>query len=92
VPAAGKLRLGSGGGGWEGSGGVAGLSITLNASEVSWLCSGAASCCEDTVGRGRGWWLRATGSRGLEEDGEEDGDVEEDGEEMSAAVPSSVTE
>jgi hypothetical protein len=92
VPAAGKLRLGSGGGNWEGSGGVAGLSITLNKSELSWVCSGAASGCKDIVGRGREWWLRATGSRGLGEDGEEDRDVEEDGGETSAAVASSVTE
>src|SRR5712691_7434042 len=44
VPAAGKLRLASGsGGGWVGSGGVAGLSMTLNASELSLLLLGVSS-------------------------------------------------
>jgi hypothetical protein len=84
VPAAGKLRLGSGGGGWEGSGGVAGLSITLNASE---FCSGVALGCVEIVGRGLGSWLRATGSRGVDKDGVDAGDVE-DAEDVSVTVPS----
>jgi hypothetical protein len=44
VPAAGKLRLASGSGGlWEASGGVAGLSITLNGSESSRVRPGISS-------------------------------------------------
>jgi hypothetical protein len=66
VPAAGKLRLasGSGGGGREGSGGVAGLSMTLNASELSRLRLGVSSFSTEVDGKGAGSWLRARGSRG----------------------------
>lgn len=85
MPAAGKLRLASGsGGGWDGSGGVAGLSMTLNASELSLELPGVSSCSKETVGMGVGSWLRAGGSRGGED--EVDGDAEEEGEEMSVAV------
>ena len=57
VPAAGKLRLASGGGGaCDGSGGVAGLSMTLNASELSLLLPGVSSGSRETVGKGAGSW------------------------------------
>jgi hypothetical protein len=86
VPAAGKLRLASGSGGaWEGSGGVAGLSITLNASELSRLCSIVWSSSRGVDGRGAGSWLRARRSRGGEED-EADGGPEEGEDEASVAV------
>jgi hypothetical protein len=86
VPAAGKLRLASGSGGaWEGSGGVAGLSITLNASELSRLRSIVWSGSREVDGRGAGSWLRARRSRGGEED-EGDSGPEEGEDEISVAV------
>ena len=86
VPAAGKLRLASGSDGcWDGSGGVAGLSMTLNGSELSVLLPGVSSGSKETVGKGAGSWLRARGSRGGEEDGV-DGDAEEEGEGVTVAV------
>jgi hypothetical protein len=62
---------------------VAGLSITLNASELSRLGSIVWSDSRDVVGRG-GSWLRARRSRGGEED---DADRDAEGEdETSVAV------
>jgi hypothetical protein len=86
VPAAGKLRLASGSeGDWEGSGGVAGLSITLNASELSRLRSPVWSSSRGVDGRGAGSWLRARRSRGGEDDEADRGSEEGEGE-TSVAV------
>jgi hypothetical protein len=82
VPAAGKLRRASGSGaGWEGSGGVAGRSITLNASELWVVCGGVVSGSMETVGRGAGSWLRVRGPRGGDKD-----EADEEEEDMSVGV------